>query len=116
MDTLVSAGVVVDVVIVPRNLTPNGLDDGVYGALVQDAAAKDTGGRAFEAGNPTLATKFADRLAALRAGYVVTYTPRGARGKGDLHQLSVRLRSRKGVVEARKSYVTSASLAPRRKP
>ena len=98
------AGVSVDVVSVPR--TYDTLDEDPPGSWDIERLADNTGGKAFSARDDRLASKMKERLAVLRSGYVLTYTPAGVDHSDGWHKLTVRLRRGKGRVEARPGYYT----------
>lgn len=106
IDVLRGSGIVVDVVWIrrkPGSLSVQ-LDDGINGTLSPYDAADSAGGMAFSARDAKLPQRLADRLTALRAGYVLTYTPAGVpRGDG-WHKLIVRLKNKRGKIQARTGY------------
>jgi Ca-activated chloride channel family protein len=74
----------------------------------QDRALREiaelTGGRAWSADSPAqLREAFAAIADAMGHRYVLRFEPQGA-GRGGFHRLSVRLRSAKGDVQARRGY------------
>jgi Ca-activated chloride channel family protein len=109
IDVLRNSGVVVDVVWVPPDRDSRTGRDDVYGAFSPDDPATLTGGMAFPAGDQHLERRLRARLAALRAGYVLTYTPSGVRRDDGWHTVRVRLKGRKGKIEARPGYFAGAA-------
>jgi VWFA-related protein len=101
-DALRATGIAVDFVHVPR--TYANPDDPGPGPHYPEQIAGATGGERFAATDSRLAEKFARRLEALRAGYVLTYTPSGVKQDEGWHGLRVRLKEWRGRVEAREGY------------
>lgn len=74
--------------------------------------AEATGGRLLRAGSPgELRGRFIEVLNEMRSRYVLTYTPTAPDAPG-WHELSVRLRARKGKVASRAGYVVPDTTQP----
>lgn len=111
VDALRGSGVVVDVVVSPyRNVSEVEGDD-VYGPIEPGAAADAVGGAVFAVADRRLKQNLENRLAALRAGYVLAFTPQRLQHDGTWHTLTVRLKGKPGKVHARSGYF--APQAPR---
>jgi len=104
IDVLESAGIVVEVVWVPRYRASMSGHDETYGPLTASQPANLTGGTALPVVDGNLRQRLADRLAVLRSGYVLTFTPVGVEHDGQWHKLTVRLRHRNGSIAARPGY------------
>jgi hypothetical protein len=109
IDALRGSGIVIDVVWVPAFRTPGLFRDKYYGALSPDEPAESTGGVAFSAADRNPGRRIAERLQALRSGYVLTYTPAGVPQGDGWHDLKVRLKHRRGKVEARPGYISGSA-------
>ena len=72
-----------------------------------DQVALDTGGRVYPANlDKRLTSTFVDILNTYRSSYLLAFTPKAV-GNGDgWHQLTVRLRGRRGEVRARPGYLS----------
>jgi hypothetical protein len=110
---LARIGVVVDGIGVPllgqiaatAEMTDWG-DDKASGPISFDPLTPSTGGLAFDAKRPDLAARMSARFAALRASYILTYQPTGARpdDKG-WHEVQVKLKNgKRGQVQVRAGY------------
>lgn len=100
VEALQAAGMALDVLWVPHRFGA----DGVHGPMSPADPARVMGGVAVSAADDRLAEQVRERLAALRSGYVLTFTPAGVSCDGDWHQLKVRLKGRSGRVHARNGY------------
>ena len=104
VDTLVGSGIVVVVIMSPVDNRSESVADDVYGPLLSDEVAERTGGESFAATARDLQRRVDARFAALRAGYVLAFTPADERD-GKWHTLKVRLANRRGSVKARPGYL-----------
>ena len=87
--------------VVVNGVRPSGV---VYGINALEAAAKATGGVVFYAERRDgLERQFSEFLQQFRRGYVLSYTPPAGSEKG-WHDISVRLKNRRGTVRARDGY------------
>jgi hypothetical protein len=77
---------------------------GSLGVRAFEDVTRATGGVIFQAEDPDLPGKIGDRLSALRAGYVLWYTPRGVKKDDGWHKIEVRLKGAQGRVMARPGY------------
>jgi VWFA-related protein len=113
VDALGRAGVAVDAIEVPFKLDAEGCRacarDFTYGPVTLRALEDATGGVVFGADDPDLAVRVKARFAALRLGYVLTYTPTNV-GTGDgWHDVKVMLRPGvPGKIDARAGYYAPA--------
>jgi hypothetical protein len=114
VNTLKGLGTTVDAVWVryPKDVFPfeQGVPyriDGVWGRWPGDELIK-TAGKVFRTVEPDLAGRLKTRLAQLRSGYVITYTPTGVKRDGGWHNVEVRLAdpSRGRVIQSRAGYVS----------
>jgi len=110
IEALQGAGVALEVLWVPHSF---GHDDGVHGPMSPVEPARAMGGMAFSAADARLAERVRARLAALRSGYVLTFTPTGVSCDGSWHELKVRLKRRSARIDARDSYRCYSSAAGR---
>lgn len=85
----------------PFNIT-NG--DGCRGRLEFGDAAKATGGEMFQTDRRDLAKVLTARVAALRSGYFLTYTPTGVKQDDGWHKVEVRLQGVRGRATTRDGY------------
>jgi VWFA-related protein len=98
-------GLLLDGVMIPWS-SIRGTYDIAHGDINLREPAESTGGVSFDATDPALAQKIADRFAALRQSYILTYTPENTKPlKDGWHEIKVALRpGLKGKVQARPGY------------
>jgi VWFA-related protein len=78
--------------------------DMFYGPVSFDEVGRQTGGKALDARDPHLVQKLRERFDALRATYVLWYTPRGVDTGDGWHRIEVKLKGSSGRVIARPGY------------
>jgi hypothetical protein len=70
-----------------------------------EAAARATGGAVmFAEKSAQMAGQFVDLLRQFRLGYVLSYTPKTVERADGWHKLEIKLKNRKGRVQARQGY------------
>ncbi len=116
IDALRGSGVAVDVVSIPRYRWTWSAHDGSYGRQNPSEPADLTDGVMFQASDKDLRASFSRRLELLRSSYILTYSPTGVEKRQGWHKLSVRLKNKRGKVQARSGYfadVPRENLPPR---
>jgi VWFA-related protein len=84
------------------------------GPLPRNEFVKTTAGAVFDAKAPDLSQQFSRRLRSLRASYVLTFTPENVKAGDGWHEVTVRLKDRKGEVHTRGGYFSGPAFAARR--
>ena len=103
------AGLVVDAVEMPYRMEPGCRPkcefDFTYGPVTLRDLENATGGVVVNAEDPALTARLQERMAALRAGYVLTYTPTNMLTTAGWHDVKVTLKPGvAGKIEARPGY------------
>ena len=111
------AGLVVDAIELPYGMEPGCRPkcefDFTYGPVTLRDLEGATGGVVVNAEDPALGARLQERMATLRAGYVLTYTPTNMLTTAGWHDVKVTLKPGvEGKIEARLGYYGRESTQP----